>query len=94
VEADFKTNCITLHLRSKNVPGWNEIDAVALLDMSENKQWAAAAEASSTWASPRSPAPVVQNIPASNRQRIERLETEVQRLRAEVEQLRKAVRQR
>jgi hypothetical protein len=94
VQADFATNCITLHLASKEVPGWNEIDAVALLDNSEREHWAVAAEASSTWASRYTPAPVVQINPATNRLRIEQLETQVQQLRAEVEQLRKGLRRR
>jgi hypothetical protein len=51
VQADFPTDCITIYLNSAKVSGWNEIDAVGLLDNLENLQWAVTAEASSTWAS-------------------------------------------
>jgi hypothetical protein len=52
VQADFRTDCVTIYLNSTKVSGWNEIDAVGLLDNLENIQWAVSAEASSTWASP------------------------------------------
>ena len=31
-QGDFKTNRVKLYIDSKNVPGWNEIDAVGLRD--------------------------------------------------------------
>ncbi len=80
VEAGFPTNCITIHLKSKQVSGWNEIDAVGLIDFNENTHWPTAAEASSTWASPR-PVPIT---PQTNRQRIEQLENQVRQLRDEI----------
>jgi hypothetical protein len=50
----FRTKRVKLYLASRAVPGWNEIDAVALVgrtaDRSERVQWAAAATASSTYA--------------------------------------------
>ena len=52
VQADFATDRVTIYLKSTEVSGWNEIDAVGLLDNLENIQWAVTAEASSTWASP------------------------------------------
>jgi beta-lactamase regulating signal transducer with metallopeptidase domain len=54
VQAKFKTNRIKIYLASKDVPGWNEIDAVGLIDTAGTSQWAVAAEASSTYAQPRS----------------------------------------
>ena len=42
---------IRLHLDSVKVSGWNEIDAVALVDHSGKEHWASRASASSTYAS-------------------------------------------
>ena len=42
---------IRLHLDSVKVPGWNEIDAVALVEPNGKQHWAADASASSTYAS-------------------------------------------
>jgi hypothetical protein len=53
VKVDFKTNRVKLYLDSKNVAGWNEIDAVGFTDDAKNKKWAIAAEASSTFAPDR-----------------------------------------
>ena len=83
VEAGFKTDCITIYLRSSKVKSWNEIDAVGLLDNSENVQWAVSATASSSYAD-RTPTPPPPPTPQSNRQRIEKLEAEVRRLRTEL----------
>ena len=48
------TKKIRIHLDSANVPNWNEIDAVGLVDQNGKVHWAVAAEASSTYASNRS----------------------------------------
>lgn len=48
--APFKTNRVRIYLDSKNVPGWNEIDAVGLRDTAGKVHWAVKAEASSTFA--------------------------------------------
>jgi len=45
-----KTNRIKIYLASKKVKGWNEIDAVAVIDESGNTFWATQASASSTYA--------------------------------------------
>ncbi len=50
VKLDFKTNRIKLYIDSKNVPDWNEIDAVGMRDADGKTHWAVAAEASSTYA--------------------------------------------
>lgn len=52
---DFKVTRVRLYLDSKNVPGWNEIDAVGLVDEFGRTQWAAGAEASSTYAESAGP---------------------------------------
>src|SRR5262249_48160744 len=46
----FKTNRVKIYLDSKNVPGWNEIDAVGLRDTGGKTHWAVSAAASSTYA--------------------------------------------
>lgn len=84
VATSFKTDCITIYLRSSTVKSWNEIDAVGLLDSSENVQWAVSATASSSYADLTPPPPTPPPTPQSNRQRIEKLETEVRRLRTEL----------
>lgn len=48
----FKTNRIKLYLDSKRVPGWNEIDAVGLIDKAGQIHWASNVECSSTYAGP------------------------------------------
>jgi hypothetical protein len=48
----FRTNRVRIWLDARGVPGWNEIDAVALQDASGQTHWASAAHASSTYAEP------------------------------------------
>ncbi len=86
IEADFPTNRITIYLKSNEVSGWNEIDAVGLMDPAEKIQWAVAAQASSTWASPGPQH--VPITPQSNHQRIEHLEAQVKQMQYEIRQLR------
>jgi hypothetical protein len=90
VKVDFKTNRIRIHIASKDVPGWNEIDAVGIRDTDKKMHWAASAHASSTYAQeidtiplapPRNPYDV----------RIEKLEAEIRELKAMVEALQKKV---
>jgi hypothetical protein len=45
-----KTNRIKIYIDSPAVQGWNEIDAVGLIDQQGKTQWATAADASSTYA--------------------------------------------
>jgi len=49
-EKPVTTNRVTLYLDSPNVPGWNEIDAVGLVDTAGKVHWATGATASSTYA--------------------------------------------
>jgi hypothetical protein len=49
----FRTKRVKLFIDSRHVPGWNEIDAVGLVDTSGKIHWAVAAEASSTYAAQR-----------------------------------------
>lgn len=50
--APFPTRRVKLYLDSAGVPGWNEIDAVELIDDGGNAQWASGAAASSVWNRP------------------------------------------
>lgn len=50
VDPGFKVKRIRIHLDSKTVAGWNEIDAVGLKDKKGKTHWAIAAKASSTYA--------------------------------------------
>ncbi|MFN4258505.1 MAG: hypothetical protein ACK4RK_04360 [Gemmataceae bacterium] len=87
LKADFPTNRIMLHLDSREVRGWNEIDAVALVDRSGKEQWATSAEASSTSADGNQQT-LLQALIVTE-QRVRGLEAELRQLRAVVEELRK-----
>lgn len=50
LKVSFPVRRVKVYLDSPAVPGWNEIDAVALVDRQGRTQWAAAAQASSTYA--------------------------------------------
>lgn len=53
IRVPFPVQRVRLTLDSMAVPGWNEIDAVGLLDVGGRVHWAAKATASSTYATPR-----------------------------------------
>jgi hypothetical protein len=73
---------VRIELASKDVPGWNEIDAVGLVDATSGRfAWADAARASSTFAEPAAPGLVQTTITDE--------ESELVRLRREVEDLRR-----
>ena len=57
VQAEGDVKCIRIYLDSPKVPGWNEIDAVGLLDEKGVTKWAASATASSTYADVTQPPP-------------------------------------
>ncbi len=50
VKVDFPVRRVKLYLDSPKIKGWNEIDAVGLVDAQGKTHWAAKAEASSTFA--------------------------------------------
>ena len=50
VHPESEVKCIKLYLDSVRVAGWNEIDAVGLVDESGQTHWATSASASSTYA--------------------------------------------
>jgi hypothetical protein len=58
VKVGLPVSRIRLHLASRRVPGWNEIDAVGMLDATGKTHWAVSATASSTYA--EGPAPRVE----------------------------------
>jgi len=51
ISLNIPSKRIKIYLASDKVPGWNEIDAVGLLDDQNQLQWASGATASSTYAS-------------------------------------------
>lgn len=63
------SNSIKIYLDTKRVNGWNEIDAVQLVDRHGAGQWAVKAEASSTFAERyqkrETPEPTYENLPPS-----------------------------
>jgi len=63
VEVDFEIQRVRLDLDSPRVKGWNEIDAVGLVDEKGEVHWATKAKASSTFARPW---PEKQATPASD----------------------------
>ncbi|HXG13366.1 MAG TPA: hypothetical protein VNK04_26650 [Gemmataceae bacterium] len=85
LKVDFPTNRLVVHLRSRAVRGWNEIDAVALVDASGKAHWAVAAEASSTAASDAEQTLAVGLVRTN--QRLLQLEAEVKQLRALIQEL-------
>jgi hypothetical protein len=88
VKADFKTARIRIYIASKDVPGWNEIDAVGVRDKAKRLHWAVAADASSTYAPPFEQVAPARPVNVYE-ERIERLESEVRELRRMVEDLKK-----
>lgn len=50
LDSHYTSSKIKLYLDSPKVPGWNEIDAVGLVDSNGKTHWAISAEASSTYA--------------------------------------------
>lgn len=50
VDPGFKIKRLRIHLKSKGMTGWNEIDAVGLKDKEGKTHWAISATASSTFA--------------------------------------------
>ncbi|MBI1246939.1 hypothetical protein GC197_03735 [bacterium] len=49
METIWQTKKVKIYLDSKGVPGWNEIDAIGLVDTSGNVHWAKMAEASTSY---------------------------------------------
>jgi hypothetical protein len=92
VKADFKTNRIKIYIASKDVPGWNEIDAVGVRDKDGKMHWATSAGASSTYAPPFEDLPRRVAVPRNPyEERIKKLEDEVTALKAMVDELKKKV---
>jgi hypothetical protein len=81
---------VKIYLASKDVPGWNEIDAVGLRDASQRTQWAVAAKASSTYAQAMRDLTVeviMQQELMAAQQRIAQLERENRMLRQAIQEL-------
>jgi hypothetical protein len=54
---DFPVQRVRIYLDSPNVPGWNEIDAVGLIDRNGGVQWVTRCKASSVYGQSASPSP-------------------------------------
>lgn len=97
IKPRFKTSRIKLYLNSKDVLGYNEIDAVGLRDSTGKMHWARAATASSTYADqPQQPAVrgmVIMAAPRNNaqEQRIKQLEAEVKELKESIKELQEKI---
>jgi len=50
LSGNVRADSVVIHLDTARVPGWNEIDAVELVGRDGSRQWATAANASSTYA--------------------------------------------
>jgi len=55
IDSKLKTSRVKLYLANTRVSGWNEIDAVALIDSQGGKQWVIEAQASSEYATGEAP---------------------------------------
>ncbi len=55
----WRTKKVKVYLDSPNVAGWNEIDAIGLLDQQGNTQWTRYAEASSSYGTTNASGPMV-----------------------------------
>lgn len=83
IRVPFQVTSVKLHIDSPAVPGFNEIDAVAVRDAAGQTHWAQQVEASSTFGMGQA-RPV---LPAVDAQRIRRLEAQLQELRDELTRL-------
>jgi hypothetical protein len=87
LKVDFKTTRVKVYIDSKNVAGWNEIDAVGLKDKAKKVYWAKYAAASTTYAPPYPP----DDLTASYEERISKLEAENKKLRKTIAELKKSI---
>jgi beta-lactamase regulating signal transducer with metallopeptidase domain len=89
IKVNFKTKRVKIYLASKDVPGWNEIDAIGLKDTTNRIQWAVSATASSTYAQnqPVSPVDILAEQQAVIQQRLAQLEAENRELKIKNQQL-------
>ena len=85
IRVNFKTNRVKLDIASKEVSGWNEIDAVGLRTPT-GTHWATAVEASTTYARQAVTPPVVPRMDADDRA-LNDLEKEVRLLKQAVKRL-------
>jgi hypothetical protein len=86
VRVNFKTNRIKIDIASKEVGGWNEIDAVGLRTRSKT-YWATSVEASSTYArQPMAAVPVAPRVDP-DAEALSNLEKEVRMLKETIRRL-------
>ncbi|MBC7816496.1 MAG: hypothetical protein IAG10_06385 [Planctomycetaceae bacterium] len=92
VKVDFPFQKLKLSINSKEVPGYNEIDAVGLRAANGDIEWASGVEASSTYGSPVMESGMTQSGMSNDRQ-LKSLQSEVQTLRRQVEELQQGLRE-
>ena len=91
VRLNFRTTRVKLYLNSREVPGWNEIDAVGLQARGKT-HWASAADASSTYAEIVAPPAVP--APDPDAAALSRLENEVRQLKERARRLEERLKKR
>jgi hypothetical protein len=86
VKVDFEVHRVKIYLDSKNVPDWNEIDAVGIRDKAKKMHWAVACEASTTYAPPPQ-GPAAAEVFDERVRRLEDDVREIKKMLAEIQKL-------
>jgi beta-lactamase regulating signal transducer with metallopeptidase domain len=104
VKVGVKINRIKLYLSSRDVKGWNEIDAVGLLDANGKTHWASKAEASTSYADRNTTVDALDGVfvtghnqwmPVTGQHpRLDQLEAEVKDMKAALSRIEKVIMQR
>ena len=85
----LKTNRVKIYLDSPSVEGWNEIDAIGLLDKDGRTQWASAVACSSTFAEQNGRVVHTGFIPAlPDAARVQQLEEQMLQMQNDINELR------
>lgn len=94
LKVKFKTNRVRVYIKSRDVAGWNEIDAIGMRDKTKKVHWAKSVAASSiygvTAANVPVPPPAVPNPNAVNEQ-VQELKAEVKRLKRDLAEMKIAL---
>jgi len=91
---NFKTNRVKIELKSKDVSGWNEIDAVGLRAGGKT-HWVSAAHTSTTYASlVMTPPPPPPPVPQFDERKLRMLEKDVRDLKLRLKQIEERIKKR
>ncbi|MCA9039182.1 MAG: hypothetical protein KDA65_02415 [Planctomycetaceae bacterium] len=91
LQTSYPIETLKLTLASKRVNGWNEIDAVGILDAQGNVHWATKADASSSYAERESRSTPIVTVHSRREEPDSIIRLEIQELTETVEQLRKEI---